>query len=602
MGSSSSDMRETIDLLGDWRRSHLCGELRKGDAGKEVTLMGWVHRRRDHGGLIFVDLRDREGIVQVVFNPEVSEAAHRKAHRLRNEYVIAVKGKVAIRPEGTENPKIRTGEIEVMAEELKILNEARTPPFPIEEGTEIGEGVRLRYRYLDLRRPPMQQNLLLRHRAAQSIRRYLSEEGFLEIETPFLTRSTPEGARDFLVPSRLNPGAFYALPQSPQLFKQLLMVSGFDRYFQIVRCFRDEDLRADRQPEFTQVDMEMAFVGEEEVQGCVEGMIKALFEEVLGVELKTPFPRLTYEEALSRYGTDKPDLRFGMELVDVTEAARRTDFQVFLRAAEEGGVVKGMNLEGGEGLSRKELDELVRVACSLGAKGLAWAKVGEDGWQSPIAKFIPPERQKEMEGLLGASKGDLLLFVADEEKVVNEVLGEMRLQIAQKIQRIPQGEYRFVWVVDFPLLEWSETEGRLVAVHHPFTAPKEEDIGKLEASPLEVRARAYDLVLNGTEVGGGSIRNHRVDIQRRIFELLGIGEDEAEQKFGFLLEALSYGAPPHGGIALGFDRLVMLMSGRETIRDVIPFPKTQKATCLLTGAPSEVEPKQLKELHIKLDL
>ncbi|RLA95652.1 MAG: aspartate--tRNA ligase [Deltaproteobacteria bacterium] len=595
-------MRETIDLLGDWRRSHLCGELRKGDAGKEVTLMGWVHRRRDHGGLIFVDLRDREGIVQVVFNPEVSEAAHRKAHRLRNEYVIAVKGKVAIRPEGTENPKIRTGEIEVMAEELKILNEARTPPFPIEEGTEIGEGVRLRYRYLDLRRPPMQQNLLLRHRAAQSIRRYLSEEGFLEIETPFLTRSTPEGARDFLVPSRLNPGAFYALPQSPQLFKQLLMVSGFDRYFQIVRCFRDEDLRADRQPEFTQVDMEMAFVGEEEVQGCVEGMIKALFEEVLGVELKTPFPRLTYEEALSCYGTDKPDLRFGMELVDVTEAARRTDFQVFLRAAEEGGVVKGMNLEGGEGLSRKELDELVRVACSLGAKGLAWAKVGEDGWQSPIAKFIPPERQKEMEGLLGASKGDLLLFVADEEKVVNEVLGEMRLQIAQKIQRIPQGEYRFVWEVDFPLLEWSETEGRLVAVHHPFTAPKEEDIGKLEASPLEVRARAYDLVLNGTEVGGGSIRNHRVDIQRRIFELLGIGEDEAEQKFGFLLEALSYGAPPHGGIALGFDRLVMLMSGRETIRDVIPFPKTQKATCLLTGAPSEVEPKQLKELHIKLDL
>ena len=602
MGSSSSDMRETIDLLGDWRRSHLCGELRKGDAGKEVTLMGWVHRRRDHGGLIFVDLRDREGIVQVVFNPEVSEAAHRKAHRLRNEYVIAVKGKVAIRPEGTENPKIRTGEIEVMAEELKILNEARTPPFPIEEGAEIGEGVRLRYRYLDLRRPPMQQNLLLRHRAAQSIRRYLSEEGFLEIETPFLTRSTPEGARDFLVPSRLNPGAFYALPQSPQLFKQLLMVSGFDRYFQIVRCFRDEDLRADRQPEFTQVDVEMAFVGEEEVQGCVEGMIKALFEEVLGIELKTPFPRLTYEEALSCYGTDKPDLRFGMELVDVTEAARRTDFQVFLTATEEGGVVKGMNLEGGEGLSRKELDELVRVACSLGAKGLAWAKVGEDGWQSPIAKFIPSERQKEMEGLLGASKGDLLLFVADQERVANQVLGEMRLQIARKFQRLPQGEYRFVWVVDFPLFEWSETEGRLVAVHHPFTAPKEEDIGKLEASPLEVRARAYDLVLNGTEVGGGSIRNHRVDIQRRIFELLGIGEDEAEQKFGFLLEALSYGAPPHGGIALGFDRLVMLMSGRETIRDVIPFPKTQKATCLLTGAPSEVEPKQLKELHIKLDL
>jgi len=432
-------MKETIDLLGDWRRSHLCGELRRRDAGKEVTLMGWVHRRRDHGGLIFVDLRDREGIVQVVFNPEVSEAAHRKAHRLRNEYVIAVKGKVAIRPEGTENPKIPTGEIEVMAEELKILNEARTPPFPIEEGTEIGEGVRLRYRYLDLRRPPMQQNLLLRHRAAQSIRRYLSEEGFLEIETPFLTRSTPEGARDFLVPSRLNPGAFYALPQSPQLFKQLLMVSGFDRYFQIVRCFRDEDLRADRQPEFTQVDVEMAFVGEEEVQGCIEGMIKALFEEVLGIKLKTPFPRLTYEEALSRYGTDKPDLRFGMELVDVTEVARRTEFHVFLRATEEGGVVKGMNLEGGEGLSRKELDELVRVACSFGAKGLAWAKVGEDGWQSPITKFIPPERQKEMEGLLGASKGDLLLFVADEEKVVNEVLGEMRLQIAQKFQRIPPG-------------------------------------------------------------------------------------------------------------------------------------------------------------------
>jgi len=585
-----------------WKRSCYCGQVRVSDVGREVTLMGWVARRRDHGGLIFVDLRDREGVVQVVFNPEVSEEAHRLAHDLRAEYVIAVRGEVSRRPPGTENPKIPTGDVEVLVKELSILNESRTPPFAVEDHVEVGEQVRLRYRYLDLRRPRMQQNLLMRHRAAQIIRNHLSRRGFVEVETPFLTRSTPEGARDFLVPSRLTPGTFYALPQSPQLFKQLLMVAGFDRYFQIVRCFRDEDLRADRQPEFTQVDLEMSFVSEEDVREVVEGLLQELLGELLGVQIQRPFPRLSYEEALERFGTDKPDLRFGMELKDVSDLVTGSSFRVFSEAVAEGGVVKGLVLSGGAELSRKEVDGLVDLAISLGAKGLAWARVASDGWQSPIAKFFPRELQQRIAERMEADEGDLLLFVADSREVALDVLGRLRLDLAQSRGLIPSGEFRFLWVEDFPLLEYSDEEKRYVAVHHPFTSPREEDIPKLESSPLEVKARAYDIVLNGHEIGGGSIRNHRLDLQRRIFRLLDISEDEAREKFGFLLEALQYGAPPHGGIALGFDRLMMILCGEETIREVIPFPKTQRGTCLLTGAPSEVDPKQLKELHLKLDL
>ena len=586
----------------NWKRTHYCGKVRTEDVGREVVLMGWVGRRRDHGGLIFVDLRDREGIIQVVFNPEVSESTHLKAHQLKNEYVVAVRGRVARRPPGTENPKIPTGEVEVLAEELEILNESRTPPFPVEDHIEVGEQVRLRYRFIDLRRPSMQRNVLMRHRAAQVIRRYLSSQGFVEVETPFLTRSTPEGARDFLVPCRLNPGTFYALPQSPQLFKQLLMVAGLDRYFQIVRCFRDEDLRADRQPEFTQVDLEMSFVTEEEVQECVEGLLQEVFRELLGLELKRPFPRLNYSEALSRFGTDKPDLRFEMELREVTDLAEASQFGVFREVVKEGGIVKGLVLQGRGDLSRREVDGLVDLAIALGAKGLAWARVQEGAWSSPIAKFFPEELQRRITERMAAQPGDLLLFVADQEGVVNEVLGRLRLELAQRFDLIPQGLWSLVWITDFPLLSWSEEEKRFVAVHHPFTAPRKEDLEGLDRDPLLVRARAYDLVLNGHEIGGGSIRNHRLDLQRKIFQLLGLSEDEVRVKFGFLLEALQYGAPPHGGIALGFDRLMMILCGRETIREVIPFPKTQRGTCPLTGAPSEVEPGQLKELHLKLDL
>jgi len=564
--------------------------------------MGWVQRRRDHGGLIFVDLRDRYGIVQVVFNPATSPQAHAKAHSLRSEYVIAIKGEVALRPPGTENPRLATGEIEIIVHELKILNESRTPPFPIEDEAEVAENVRLRYRYLDLRRQRLQENLILRHRAAKVVRDYLSSQGFLEIETPFLTRSTPEGARDYLVPSRLNPGNFYALPQSPQLFKQLLMISGFDRYFQIVKCFRDEDLRADRQPEFTQIDVEMSFVDADDVQNCIEGMLEAVFREILGVELKRPFPKMTYQEAIAKYGLDRPDIRFGMELVEVTDVASRSSFQVFTRAVEGRGVVKGINLKGGGDRSRKEIEELIEVVKVYGAGGLAWIKVDTGGWASPIVKFFRPEDLREISDRMGGEPGDLLLFVADRAKVVNEALGHLRLHLAKEKGLIKEGTYQFLWVVDFPLLEYDEQQRRFVAVHHPFTAPKDEDLALIKDAPLKVRAKAYDIVLNGEEIGGGSIRNHRVDIQRLIFETLGIGAEEAEAKFGFLLDALDYGAPPHGGIALGFDRLLALLCGATSIREVIPFPKTQKATCLLTGAPANVDPQQLKELHLKIDI
>ena len=591
-----------VDLLGDWRRTHTCGDLRKKDVGTQVVLMGWVQTRRDHGGLIFVDLRDRYGLTQVVFNPEVDAEVHKKAHALRSEYVIAVQGVVELRPQDMANPRLATGEIEVAVNGLKILNASKTPAFSIEDEAEVAENVRLRYRYLDLRREKMQGNLLLRHRAAKAVRDYFSAHGFVEIETPFLTRSTPEGARDYLVPSRMNPGSFYALPQSPQLFKQLLMISGFDRYFQIVKCFRDEDLRADRQPEFTQIDVEMSFVGPEEIQEYMEGMLGAVFDEILDVQLTRPFPRMSYQEAMARYGSDRPDIRFGMELVDVTDVVSRSTFQVFTQAIAEGGVVKGINLTGGGGRSRKEIEDLIGMAQAYGAGGLAWVKVEAEGCQTPIAKFFSSEALEEIATKMEGKPGDLLLFVADRPQVAHEVLGQLRLHLAREGGLIKEDSYQFVWVVDFPLLEYDEELKRYMAVHHPFTAPRDEDVAKLADAPLEVKAQAYDIVLNGAEIGGGSIRNHRVDIQRQLFEILGIGKEEAEAKFGFLLEALDYGAPPHGGIAFGFDRLAMLLCGADSIREVIPFPKTQKSTCLLTGSPSPVDPQQLKELFLKVDV
>ncbi len=588
---------EKMDLLGDWKRTHHCGELRTTHLGQEVTLMGWVLRRRDHGGVIFIDLRDREGITQVVFEPEINPQTHQHAHRLRAEYCIAVKGRVRRRPEGMENPKIPTGEIEVEAYELRILNTSKTPPFPLDEEIEVAEVHRLKYRYLDLRRPKMLEALRFRHRVAQAARSFLDQKGFIEIETPFLTKSTPEGARDYLVPSRLYPGKFYALPQSPQLFKQILMIAGFDRYYQIVRCFRDEDLRADRQPEFTQLDLEMSFVTEKDVMDVLEELVCYVFKNTLGVELERPFPVLTYQEALEKYGTDRPDLRFGLELVTLSEIFTQTKFRVFAEVLQKGGLIKGICVP--HDFSRKELDDLTSLANELGAKGLAWIKVREGNeLQSPIVKFFSEE---EIKGLLEAFKpeaGSTIFFVADQPGVVNEVLAELRVVLAEKIGLIPEKEFKFCWVVDFPLLEWDEEEGRYVAMHHPFTSPKEEDLPILEEAPEKVRSRAYDLVLNGVEVGGGSIRIHRPDIQERVFRLLKIGPEEAREKFGFLLEALEYGAPPHGGFAFGFDRLVMLMLGRRSIREVIAFPKTQRAQCLLTGAPAPVTMTQLTELHL----
>ncbi len=584
------------------QRTHYCGELRKEHVGRQVTLCGWVHRRRDHGGLIFIDLRDREGVIQVVFNPAVDTQTHALAHGLRGEYVIEVNGTVAARPQGTVNPNLPTGEVEIMASSLMVLSEAATPPFEVEDATNVGEALRLKHRYLDLRRPTLQRFLRLRHDAAQAVREFLNARGFLEVETPMLTKSTPEGARDYLVPSRVNPGMFYALPQSPQLFKQILMVAGFDRYYQIARCFRDEDLRADRQPEFTQVDLEMSFAAREDIWEMTEQMLKALFQQTVGVAIPTPFPRMLYAEAMSRFGTDKPDTRFEMELVDVGPLVRGAEFKVFAQALEGGGEVKGLCAAGMAGASRKDLDDLTELAKGFGAKGLAWMKVAAEGIESPIAKFFKPEELAALVQALGGKPGDLLLFVADKSSVVAETLGRLRIHLAERLHLIPEGRYDFLWVTDFPLLEYDEAEKRYVAMHHPFTAPMDEDLPRLESDPLKVRAKAYDIVLNGTEIGGGSIRIHRQEIQQRMFERLGIGPEEAKAKFGFLLEALQYGAPPHGGIALGFDRLVALLAGVESIRDVIAFPKTQKAVCPLTDAPSPVTRDQIKELHIKLDL
>ena len=529
-------------------------------------------------------------------NPE----AHEKAQTLRSEFVVAVIGKVSVRPEGTLNPKLRTGEIEVAAKELRILNASKNPPFLIEDDEEVAENVRLKYRYLDLRRPRLQRNLILRHRVAQEVRHYFDRLGFLEIETPMLTKSTPEGARDYLVPSRVNPGHFYALPQSPQLFKQILMVAGFDRYFQIVRCFRDEDLRSDRQPEFTQIDVEMSFVQVGDIQKTMEGLMVHIFGTVLGRELKTPFQTMSYAEAMDRYGVDKPDLRFGMELRNVSGILHGSSFKVFDEVLQRGGMIKALCVKGGGSFSRKEIDELVPVVATYGAKGLMWAKVGTEGWQSPLQKFLTPEKMKQVEERCEASPNDLLLFVADLPRVVHQALGNLRLHLAEKLGLISPDVYAFVWILDFPLLEYDETEKRFVAVHHPFTAPKDEDIPRLKDHPAEVKAKAYDLVLNGSEVGGGSIRNHLREVQSLIFEKLGMGEEEARERFGFLLEALDYGTPPHGGIAFGFDRLNMILSHSESIRDVIAFPKTQKAVCLMTEAPSKVDPGQLDELWIRV--
>ena len=585
----------------DFKRDFYCGDLRAQHIGRTVWLAGWVQRRRDHGGLIFIDLRDRSGIVQLALDPDRDPAAHSAAEDVRNEYVLAVHGVVSPRPEGTVNPKMPTGEVEVEIDRLIVLNTSKALPFVVDEYADIAENLRLKYRYLDLRRPAAQHNLMVRHKVAQFVRSYLNENNFMEIETPFLTKSTPEGARDYLVPSRVHPGCFYALPQSPQIFKQLLMVSGFDRYFQIVRCFRDEDLRADRQPEFTQIDCEMSFIRCEDIMAIMEKMIAGVFKTVLNIDVTLPIERITYAEAMRRFGVDNPDLRFGLELVELSDLLSQTKFKVFRDALDNHGIVKAINAKGCAAFSRKELDDLTEFVKVYGAKGLAWAKVQEDRqWQSPIAKFFSSEELAALNEALDAQPGDLLFFGADAPKIVNESLGRLRGHLAQKLGLVHKDEFRFVWVTEFPLLEWDAEAHRYTAVHHPFTAPMDEDMPLLESDPGKVRSKAYDLVLNGSEIGGGSIRIHTSEIQHKMFDLLQIGPEEAEEKFGFMLHALEFGAPPHGGIAFGLDRLTMILTGSESIRDVIAFPKTQKAACLLSSAPSPVAEAQLRELGIRL--
>ena len=591
-----------MESMGNMIRTHSCNDLRKANVGDEVVLMGWVLRRRDHGGVIFIDLRDRWGLTQIVFNPETNPEAHAKAHQLRSEWVLAVRGKVEARPDDMANPKLATGEIEVMVNELRILNSSETPPFPLDEDIDISDNLRLQYRYLDLRRPEMAANMVMRHKAVQAVRTYLDEHGFLDIETPMLTRSTPEGARDYLVPSRVNAGRFYALPQSPQLFKQLLMIAGMDRYYQIVKCFRDEDLRADRQPEFTQIDMELSFVDEEQIISVTEGMIAVLFKKTLGLDLTPPFARMTFDEAMSRYGTDRPDTRFAMEIVDLTAIAATCGFKVFRDVADGGGTVRAINAKGCGSFSRKDLDDLTSFAVQLGAKGLAWVKMKAAGeWQSPIAKFFTDDERAAIAQELGAVEGDLFFFGADKPAAVCQVLSELRLELARRLGLLKKDVFNFTWVTDFPLVEYDDKEKRFQALHHPFTAPREADVDRLESDPASVYSRAYDLVLNGTEIGGGSIRIHQRQMQARVLKVLGIGEEEARDKFGFLLRALELGAPPHGGLAFGLDRLMMIITGSDSIRSVIAFPKTQKATCPLTEAPAPVSRKQLTELYLRPD-
>lgn len=582
------------------KRSHYATELGLEHVGKSVVLKGWVNTRRDHGGLIFVDLRDRSGIIQIVFNPELNEPAFHLAEIIRSEYVIEITGEVKQRSAETVNPNLLTGKIEVHVAEMNVLNEAKTPPFYIEDDLNVDEMLRMKYRYLDLRRPEMQKNLYLRHKVLKLIRDYLDARGFWEIETPMLGRSTPEGARDYLVPSRLHAGEFYALPQSPQQYKQMLMVAGVEKYFQIARCFRDEDLRADRQPEFTQLDMEMSFTEEEDIYSLVEEMIALIFKEGIGVEVKTPFPRIDYQEAMLKYGSDKPELRFGMEIVDISSIVANAGFKVFKQAISSGGVVRALNARGCGSFPRREIDQLGELAVASGAKGMAWINVTDKELKSPITKFLTQEEIDQILAAVQAKPGDLLLFAADNEAVASKVLGILRLEIGKRLRLMDPDHLVFTWVQGFPLLEYDDEEKRYVAVHHPFTAPVEEDVAAIEADPAHIRSRAYDLVLNGVELGGGSIRIHQRSLQEKMFALLGITGEEAQDKFGFMLNAFEYGTPPHGGIAFGIDRLIMLMARRESIRDVIAFPKTQSAMCIMTEAPSTVSNKQLRELSLKI--
>ncbi|MDW5471402.1 aspartate--tRNA ligase [Staphylococcus equorum] len=584
------------------KRTTYCGLVTESLLDQEVTLKGWVHNRRDLGGLIFVDLRDREGYVQIVFNPDFSAEALQIAETVRSEYVVEVKGIVKQRDPQTVNPKIETGQVEVQVSDIQIINKSETPPFALnEENQNVDENIRLKYRYLDLRRQELAQTFKMRHQTTRSIRQYLDREGFYDIETPVLNKSTPEGARDYLVPSRVHGGEFYALPQSPQIFKQLLMISGFDKYYQIVKCFRDEDLRADRQPEFTQVDIEMSFVDQEDVMDMGEEMLQNVVKDVKDVEVPRPFPRMTYNEAMSRYGSDKPDTRFGMELIDVSELGEVMDFKVFKDAINKDGQVKAIVAEGAsDKYTRKDIDVLTEFVNIYGAKGLAWVKVVEDGLNGPIAKFFENDHVEKLQSLTGAQAGDLVLFVADKPSVVAQSLGALRLKLAKELNMIDETKLNFLWVTDWPLLEYDEDVKRYTAAHHPFTSPKQEDIEKLSTEPENVQANAYDIVLNGYELGGGSIRIHDADLQAKMFEVLGFTDEQAKEQFGFLLDAFKYGAPPHGGIALGLDRLVMLLTNRTNLRDTIAFPKTASATCLLTDAPSEVSENQLEELSLRI--